>query len=120
MFQALDDTRFNLLVFGPAPPAAALATYGDLIRTHAIPLDPDNRAELDRAGIAIPSFYLLRPDGHIGLCGAASELPGVEFLSLGAMAAPAGQNGYGCDPVWIVIQRNSVNSSIAALPPKRP
>ena len=30
------------------------------------------------------------------------------------------QNGYGCAPVWIVIQRSSVNSPIAALPPKRP
>ena len=77
LFQTLDDTRFNLLVFGPAP-AIALAGYGDLVREYAIPLDPGNRAALDRVGIAIPSFYLLRPDGHVGLCGTQVDLPAVE------------------------------------------
>ena len=92
LFQVLDDTRFNLLVFGPAP-ASALAGYGDLVRTHAIPLD-SNRAELGRVGIAAPSFYLLRPDGHIGLCGPYSELAGAEsylsrWLRPGKQARPA-------------------------------
>jgi hypothetical protein len=77
LFQTLDDTCFNLLVFGPAP-AIALAGYGDLVREYAIPLDPGNRAALDRAGIAAPSFYLLRPDGHVGLCGTQVDLPAVE------------------------------------------
>ncbi len=76
LFQALDDTRFNLLVFGPGP-AAALAGYDDIVRVHTIPLDP-NKAELDRVGITASSFYLLRPDGHVGLCGPHSELPAVE------------------------------------------
>ena len=76
LFQTLDDTRFNLLVFGPAP-ATAPAEYGDLVRTYTIPLDP-NKADLDRVGITAPSFYLLRPDGHVGLCGPHAELPGVE------------------------------------------
>jgi len=76
LFQTLDDTRFNLLVFGPAP-AAAFAAYGELVRTHTIALDP-NKAELDRVGITVASFYLLRPDGHVGLCGPHAELPGVE------------------------------------------
>ncbi len=77
LFQTLDDTCFNLLVFGPAP-AIALAGYGDLVREYAIPLDPGNRAALDRAGIAAPSFYLLRPDGHVGLCGPQVDWPAVE------------------------------------------
>jgi 2-polyprenyl-6-methoxyphenol hydroxylase-like FAD-dependent oxidoreductase len=82
LFQVLDDTAFNLLVFGPAPAATALAGYADLVRVHAIPLCPGNKAELDRVGITAPSFYLLRPDGHVGLCGPLAELPGVEsYLS---------------------------------------
>jgi hypothetical protein len=35
-----------------------------------MPADPVNDAEFTRAEIPRPSFYLLRPDGHIGLCGA--------------------------------------------------
>ena len=76
LFQALDDTRFNLLVFGPAT-TVAVPDYGDLVRAHTIPLEP-NKAELDRVGITTPSFYLLRPDGHVGLCGPHAELPGIE------------------------------------------
>jgi len=69
LFEALDDTRFNLLVIGqPAPPADALEAAG-LLRLHAIPVDSANQAALARAGIAAPSHYLLRPDGHVGLCG---------------------------------------------------
>ncbi|HEV7491438.1 MAG TPA: FAD-dependent oxidoreductase [Rhodanobacteraceae bacterium] len=72
LFQTLDDTRFHLLVFGqPAPPELA-AKLNDLLEVHAIPVDPINDAELARARIPQPSFYLLRPDGHVGLCG--SEL----------------------------------------------
>jgi 2-polyprenyl-6-methoxyphenol hydroxylase-like FAD-dependent oxidoreductase len=69
LFQALDDTQFNLIVVGQlAPPADALK-LGDLLRIHAIPDDPTNDAELARVQIPRPSFYLLRPDGHVGLCG---------------------------------------------------
>ena len=69
LFQKLDDTRFNLLVFGqPAPVAEALGV-GDLIRVHAIPEDPINANELTRIHLTGPTFYLLRPDGHVGLAG---------------------------------------------------
>jgi 2-polyprenyl-6-methoxyphenol hydroxylase-like FAD-dependent oxidoreductase len=68
LFQKLDDTQFNLMVIGQ-PPEAAL-DLGGLFRIHAIPSDPVNAAELARAHIPEPSFYLLRPDGHVGLCGA--------------------------------------------------
>ncbi len=46
---------------------------GDLLRIHAVPGDPVNDRELARAQIPRPSFYLLRPDGHVGLAGIRLE-----------------------------------------------
>jgi 2-polyprenyl-6-methoxyphenol hydroxylase-like FAD-dependent oxidoreductase len=69
MFRKLDDTRFNLLVMGQPAPAAETVGAGDLLRVHAIPEDPANAKELARVGISGPAFYLLRPDGHVGLSG---------------------------------------------------
>ena len=40
---------------------------------HAIPPDPINDVELTRTRIPQPSFYLVRPDGHVGLCGGRLE-----------------------------------------------
>ncbi|HSC95495.1 MAG TPA: FAD-dependent oxidoreductase [Burkholderiales bacterium] len=69
LFQALDDTRFSLLVFGqPAPSAEALG-LGDVLRVHRVPDDRANLAELARVGISGSAFYLLRPDGHVGFAG---------------------------------------------------
>src|SRR5262249_27380622 len=73
LFQVLDDTRFNLIVIGQPSPLDAGAALGDLVRTYVLPSDPGNEAELARAHIPQPSFYLLRPDGHVGLCGARLE-----------------------------------------------
>jgi 2-polyprenyl-6-methoxyphenol hydroxylase-like FAD-dependent oxidoreductase len=70
LFEIVDDTRFALIVIGqPSPPREAL-NLGDLLRIHVIPADPVNDAEFTRAEIPRPSFYLLRPDDHVGLCGA--------------------------------------------------
>jgi hypothetical protein len=78
LFQKLDDTRFNLIVIGqPSPPQETLK-LGDLLRIHAIPPDPSNDVELARTQIPKPSFYLVRPDGHVGLCGARWEAAAVE------------------------------------------
>ena len=49
LFEKLDDTRFNLLVFGAAGHAAELTGLGDLLDVHEIPPDPSNEAELARA-----------------------------------------------------------------------
>ena len=73
LFQKLDDTRFNLLVIGQPAPAAGTLGLGDLIRVHAIPDDPANANELARIHITGPAFYLLRPDGHVGLAGCQLE-----------------------------------------------
>jgi 2-polyprenyl-6-methoxyphenol hydroxylase-like FAD-dependent oxidoreductase len=75
--QALHDTEFNLLLFGqPLPAGDAISP---LVRAHVVPGDAYNDRELQRANIAQPSFYLLRPDGHVGLCG--------DRLSPGAIGA---------------------------------
>ena len=73
LFELLDDTRFNLIVIGQPPPPREELALGDLLRIHVIPADPVNDAELVRAEIPQPSFYLLRPDGHVGICGARLE-----------------------------------------------
>jgi hypothetical protein len=68
LFAKLDDTRFNLLVIGQ--PVAGTLPLGGLLQVHAIPADGPNAAALAGARIATPSFYLIRPDGHVALCGA--------------------------------------------------
>jgi hypothetical protein len=68
LFQKLDDMRFNLIVIGQDSPPQ-IEGLDDLLRVFAIPDDPVNERELARVGIRRPSFYLLRPDGHVGLAG---------------------------------------------------
>ena len=67
LFSALDDTRFQLIVISQPAETAELP---ELAPTLAASDDPHNDAELRRARIPTPSFYLLRPDGHIRLAGA--------------------------------------------------
>jgi hypothetical protein len=69
LFTKLDDTRFNLLVIGQDSPPQGLPGLEGLLRIHAIPDDAGNEHELARVHIPRPSFYLLRPDGHVGLAG---------------------------------------------------
>ena len=76
LFQKLSDLQFHLLAFGQDAPSVPG------IESHAIPSDPGNDAGLARAGIPALSFYLLRPDGHVGLCGARLEAGQIErYLS---------------------------------------
>jgi 2-polyprenyl-6-methoxyphenol hydroxylase-like FAD-dependent oxidoreductase len=83
LFQKLDDTRFNLLVFGHLPISeGTLDDYDGLLCVHEIPDDPINVAELARANIPQPSYYLLRPDGHVALCGRLLEVGAIKrYLS---------------------------------------
>jgi len=69
LFQRLDDTRFNLLVIGQPAPSLEGLGLGDMLQVHAVPPDPENDAALAAASIASPSYYVLRPDGHVGLSG---------------------------------------------------
>src|SRR6266487_5157938 len=77
LYGKLDDTRFALLVFGQAAPPGGVAELGDQVRMYEVPSDPTNDRELARARIPRPSFYLLRPDGHVGLAGAELDAAAV-------------------------------------------
>jgi hypothetical protein len=48
---------------------AAPTVSDDLVRVHAVTANAANATELARVGIAGPAYYLLRPDGHVGLAG---------------------------------------------------
>ncbi|GAA4359742.1 FAD-dependent monooxygenase [Variovorax defluvii] len=93
VFAKLDDLHFHLLVFGQDPPARTGWPADELLRVHAVPSAPDNDAELDRMRIPRTSFYLLRPDGHVGLSGVRLDEADVaryarERLALAGPGAP--------------------------------
>jgi len=77
LYRTLDDTRFSLIVIGQPAPQGSSA-LGDLLRVYAVGDDEDNRAALAHARIPRPAFYLLRPDGHVGLCGTRLEPAALE------------------------------------------
>jgi 2-polyprenyl-6-methoxyphenol hydroxylase-like FAD-dependent oxidoreductase len=68
LFQRLDDMQFNLLVIGQPTPAG-LPDTGGLMRSHEVAFHPENQRALASAGISGEAFYLLRPDGHVGIAG---------------------------------------------------
>jgi 2-polyprenyl-6-methoxyphenol hydroxylase-like FAD-dependent oxidoreductase len=74
LFDALDDLYFHLLVFGQGVPDELAATVGDPLRLHVVPDDTTNDKRLAAKSIPKPSFYLVRPDGHIALAGAVPDV----------------------------------------------
>jgi 2-polyprenyl-6-methoxyphenol hydroxylase-like FAD-dependent oxidoreductase len=68
-FEAFEDRFFHLVAFGQTASSAAELGFGEAVRSWTIPTDAQNETELARAGIPQPSFYLIRPDGHVGVCG---------------------------------------------------
>jgi 2-polyprenyl-6-methoxyphenol hydroxylase-like FAD-dependent oxidoreductase len=77
LYGKLDDTRFALLVFGQVAPPGGVAELGDQVRIYEVPSDSANDRELARVRIPRPSFFLLRPDGHVGLAGAQLDAAAV-------------------------------------------
>ena len=77
LFQTLDDRQFSLIVIGQSLPPAGLLGFDDLMQVHEVAVDPANRDELARRRIPERAFYLLRPDGHIGLCGVRLDVDAV-------------------------------------------
>ena len=39
---------------------------------------PVAKGQLARVGIPQPSFYLVRPDGHVGLCGKTADAAAIQ------------------------------------------
>jgi 2-polyprenyl-6-methoxyphenol hydroxylase-like FAD-dependent oxidoreductase len=103
LFQKLSDTHFNLISVGQPPISEGALGFGDLLRIYAIPSDPANDEELARVQIPQPSFYLIRPDGYVGLCGTRLEAAGVgdyisQNLHLSTKAAGAATAAGGSNP----------------------
>jgi 2-polyprenyl-6-methoxyphenol hydroxylase-like FAD-dependent oxidoreductase len=91
LYGKLDDTRFTLLVIGQPAPPGGVPGLGDLLRTYLVPSDPANKLQLARARIPPIAYYLLRPDGHVGLSGVQLDTEAVnryveERLHIGGRA----------------------------------
>jgi 2-polyprenyl-6-methoxyphenol hydroxylase-like FAD-dependent oxidoreductase len=91
LFDKLDDTRFNLVVVGRPEDTDAAKGLGDLVRTTVIPANSANETELERARLATPCFYLLRPDGHVALAGTRPDRQTIaRYFTAHHMRVPAG------------------------------
>jgi 2-polyprenyl-6-methoxyphenol hydroxylase-like FAD-dependent oxidoreductase len=97
-YDKIDDTRLALIVTGQAAPVQAELGLGDFVRIHSIRSDVLNDAELERARIPDTAFYLLRPDGHVGLCGRGLDVAAIrryasERLRIATVLARQGVHG---------------------------
>ncbi|HEY8608972.1 MAG TPA: FAD-dependent monooxygenase [Noviherbaspirillum sp.] len=91
LFSRLDDTRFTLLLFGqPAPEHKGVANLPGDVQILAVPRDEHNDAVLRRAHLPMPSFFLLRPDGHVGCAGTTLDAAALMDYLEGAMRLRAG------------------------------
>ena len=98
LFQRLDGTRFHLLVFGQAQAGSEavrqLQEGAVPVEATVVPTDSANDAALAGAGISQPSFFLLRPDGHIGLAGDRLDLAAIRrYLGEKPLAIDFDQSG---------------------------
>jgi 2-polyprenyl-6-methoxyphenol hydroxylase-like FAD-dependent oxidoreductase len=79
LFHKLDDTRFNLILIGQE---GDVSDFKEFVDIHVVPREPTNDQTLAAVHVPIPSFYLLRPDGYIGLAGKRFDSSAVkQYLS---------------------------------------
>ncbi len=71
LYQCFDGLRFPLLLFGQPPPP--LSGFERELQPLVFDGAAENGRQLEKAGIRSPSFFLLRPDGYIGLAGGRAE-----------------------------------------------
>jgi hypothetical protein len=74
LYQKLDDTRFTLVVIGQPAPASGIQVLNGAVQMLTIPVNAENRAELARVKVPETAFYLLRPDGYVGLAGVRVDM----------------------------------------------
>jgi len=90
LFQKASDRHFNLFLMGQSSAGAGLPEFKDLLRSWVIPKDADNDRELRRVQIPQPSFFLVRPDGYIGLCGVRFDaVRAKDYLSRALKMSPS-------------------------------
>ena len=77
LYERLDDLHFHLIVIGQGLPPSTTLNGFDLLRTHVVTADQENADALARVGITGDAFYLLRPDGHVGLAGTRLDVDAV-------------------------------------------
>jgi cytochrome c5 len=78
LFERLDDTRFNLIVFGQSLPQPAAFPGIESCAVHAVVDDPENGEVLRRAGLPKPTYFIVRPDAYIALAGGRIETRDIE------------------------------------------
>jgi len=76
LYQKRDDTKFNLIVIGQL--LEKPLDFGGLLNVYGIASGPLNAKELARWHLPQTSFYLLRPDGHVGLCGTRLDVAAIK------------------------------------------
>jgi 2-polyprenyl-6-methoxyphenol hydroxylase-like FAD-dependent oxidoreductase len=74
LYGNLDDTRFALIVIGQPAPAGGIPVLDGAMQVLTIPVNAENRAELARVKVPETAFYLLRPDGYVGLAGVRVDM----------------------------------------------
>ncbi len=94
VFERFGDLRCNLLIAGQA--AGAVPAESENLGIHVVPADPRNDAELARHGIRAPAFYLLRPDGHVGLAGGTLDLEAARAYLAKFRCGREGRAARGC------------------------
>jgi hypothetical protein len=67
LYERVDDTRWTLVLAGQD--ATSDIPWPGGLEVIVIPAGAGNDAELARVHVPRPSYWLLRPDGHVGLCG---------------------------------------------------
>lgn len=67
LYQRLSDKALNLIVIGQPLPKLKGIENSEILVFHTIPDNDHNDRILKSANISKPAFYLLRPDGHVGL-----------------------------------------------------
>jgi hypothetical protein len=74
LYQRLDDTRFTLIVIGQSAAVSGIPVLNGTMQMLMIPVTSENRAELGRVKVPEKAFYLLRPDGYVGLSGVQLDM----------------------------------------------